>query len=226
MTPPGGDYVGEVTVAIGTAVRGAAVRYTLDSTDPLSAGQPYTAPLRLGAGTVVKAAAGAPGKTFATIPTGEQTYRILAARAPDTPPNVQPGLTYAYAGGGVKTIAEMGALKVLKTGTSPSFDISPWTSGDNWGVTFTGYIRVPTDGVYTFYTTSDDGSCLFIGNARVADNDRRHPPQMASGQIALRAGLHPIRLAYFEVTACKLLKVEYSGPNIPRQFIPNDVLFH
>ncbi len=226
MTPPGGDYVGEVTVTLSTAVRGAAVRYTLDSNDPLAAGQAYSAPLRLGAGTIVKAAAGAPGKTFATIPAREATYRILAARAADAPASTAPGLTFAYASGGVKSVAELAALKTSRTGTCANFDISPWTGADNWGVTFAGYIRVPADGVYTFYTTSDDGSCLFIGNARVADNDRRHPPQMASGQIALRAGLHAIRVAYFELIGCKLLKVEYSGPGVPRQFIPNDVLFH
>ncbi|MCE5327414.1 MAG: PQQ-binding-like beta-propeller repeat protein [Planctomycetaceae bacterium] len=226
MTPPGGDYAGEVTVALSTAVRGAALRYTIDSNDPLAAGQAYTTPLRLAAGTIIKAAAGAPGKTFATIPTREETYRILAARAADAPANPQPGLNFAYASGAAKTVAEMAALKATRTGTCPNFDISPWTGADNWCVTFSGYIRVPADGVYTFYTTSDDGSCLFIGNARVADNDRRHPPQMASGQIALRAGLHAIRVAYFELTACKLLKVEYSGPNIPRQLIPNEVLFH
>jgi signal transduction histidine kinase len=28
---------------------------------------------------------------------------------------------------------------------------------------FTGFLEVPADGLYTFYTTSDDGSCLFAG---------------------------------------------------------------
>jgi len=97
----------------------------------------------------------------------------------------------------------------------------------NWfAVTFTGYIEVPFTGLYTFYLTSDDGSKLFIGAKEVVNNDGRHPAQRASGDIKLAAGLHPIKVGYFDVDGDEMLKVEMEGPGVERQEIPASVLFH
>jgi S1-C subfamily serine protease len=43
-----------------------------------------------------------------------------------------------------------------------------------FGLRFTGYIRVPTNGLYTIYTTSDDGSMLRLDGAMIVDNDGLH----------------------------------------------------
>jgi len=47
-------------------------------------------------------------------------------------------------------------------------------------------------------TKSDDGSVLMIGDRRVVDNDGSHASVMATGRVALEAGLHPYTLLYFE----------------------------
>lgn len=51
---------------------------------------------------------------------------------------------------------------------------------------FTGLMDVPIDGEYTFYTTSDEGSKLYIGNTEVVNNDGVHSPQERSGKIGLK----------------------------------------
>jgi len=50
-------------------------------------------------------------------------------------------------------------------------------------VNFSGFIDVPADGQYTFYTSSDDGSKLYIDNQLVVNNDGEHSLRERSGQL-------------------------------------------
>ena len=139
---------------------------------------------------------------------------------------LRPGLIFAYAEGRGRSLADAARFEVLKIGISKTFDITPWASKNWFAVTFTGYIDVPFTGVHTFYLTSDDGSKLSIGAKEVVNNDGRHPAQRASGDIKLAAGLHPIKVSYFDVDGDEMLKVELEGPGVERQEIPASVLFH
>ena len=48
---------------------------------------------------------------------------------------------------------------------------------DNFYVVWTGKIRIPADGSYTFFLESDDGSRCFIDGAQVVDNGGLHEMQ-------------------------------------------------
>lgn len=74
----------------------------------------------------------------------------------------------------------------------------PREAKDNIGLVITGYISVPEDGVYTFGLYSDDGSQLFVDNMMVVDSDGMHDAIEVEGKHAMRRGLHPIRVAYFD----------------------------
>jgi hypothetical protein len=87
-------------------------------------------------------------------------------------------------------------------------------------------MRLPKAGVYTFYTASDDGSRLHIGDTLVVDNDELHGIVEKSEQIALAAGLHSITVTYFNCTGGRELKVLYQGPGIDKQSIPASLLWH
>lgn len=66
------------------------------------------------------------------------------------------------------------------------------------GLIFDGYIDIPSDGIYSFYTYSDDGSTLSIAGQIVVNNDGPHSRCERSGQIALRRGIHAFSLRYFD----------------------------
>ncbi len=51
----------------------------------------------------------------------------------------------------------------IKTGTVTNFDLTVMAHPEHVAIQFTGYLEVPRDGLYTFYTKSDDGSQLFVG---------------------------------------------------------------
>ena len=91
----------------------------------------------------------------------------------------------------------------------------------------TGYVRVPRDGVYTFFTESRDASALFIGPTLVVDNDDRRLGMVErSGRIALKRGCHPIRVRYCRTTGEYGLLVRWSGPGLSKAVIPADALAH
>ncbi|WP_254448835.1 NPCBM/NEW2 domain-containing protein [Spirosoma rhododendri] len=95
----------------------------------------------------------------------------------------------------------------------------------NYGLRFTGYINVPTDGTYTFYTTSDDGTKLYIGSTEVVSNDGVHGDQEQSGSIGLKAGKHAFTVVYFQGVGGQSLSASYSGPNLGKQAIPASAFY-
>jgi hypothetical protein len=123
----------------------------------------------------------------------------VAAGAP-----AQNGLQYRlYAGGDWTRLPNFDAVQPLKTGTTSAFDLAMAAGMEKFGVRFTGFIEVPRDGIYTFATLVNDGANLYVGNRLVVDNDGVHDgeknePWQKRGNIALKAGKHPIRVDYFE----------------------------
>ncbi|MDX2145997.1 MAG: PA14 domain-containing protein [Planctomycetota bacterium] len=85
---------------------------------------------------------------------------------------------------------------------------------------FTGYFNAPADGLYQFFTASDDGSQLFIGDRLVVDNQGLHGTVERSGFAALRAGLHAIRIDFFQGGGPGSLTALVEGPALNKQVIP------
>ncbi len=62
-----------------------------------------------------------------------------------------------------EVLTDFSQQPAVKSGTTTNFDLSVMVRPEHVGLQFTGYLEVPRDGLYTFYTTSDDGSELFVG---------------------------------------------------------------
>lgn len=97
---------------------------------------------------------------------------------------------------------------------------------DTFFVRWSGILRVPADGLYTFYTDSDDGSRLYLDNVLVVDNGGLHAMEERSGVIRLRAGDHEIRIDFFENGGDAGCKVSWEGPGKSKEIIPAGALFH
>jgi hypothetical protein len=104
--------------------------------------------------------------------------------------------------------------------------LQPRKAQDYYGFEYTGYIKIPVKGVYTFYTNSDDGSRLNIDNKLVVDNDMTHAMVEKQGLIALSEGYHHICVTFFEKDGGDDLIVSYKGPGIEKAIIPGSILFH
>ncbi|WP_420124884.1 OmpA family protein [Longimicrobium sp.] len=67
-----------------------------------------------------------------------------------------------------------------------------------FAIDYQGRIMLPQAGTYAFRLTSDDGAKLFIDGELVIDNDGIHGPGAIDGEAELAAGLHDVRVQYFQ----------------------------
>ncbi|MBK6266512.1 fibronectin type III domain-containing protein [Marivirga sp. S37H4] len=140
---------------------------------------------------------------------------------------INTGLSYAYYHHSnftsVNQIESSGTL--IRTGNVNNFDISIRDQDDRFAFIFQGYVLIPADGNYTFYTSSDDGSRLFINNNEIVNNDGTHGCQERNGTVNLTEGFAQIRVLMFENAGGECLQVRWNGPGLSKQLIPDGVLF-
>jgi glucose/arabinose dehydrogenase len=148
----------------------------------------------------------------------EKTSSLL--RAPENPSNITQGLEYAYYEGWWYWLPDFSTLVPVKKGSLSDVSVEPRMLADQYGFQFKGYIDIPEDGIYTFYTTSDDGSRLYIGSTLVVDNDSLHPIRERSRSIGLMRGRHAITISYFEFKGTEALAVSYASANMAKTRIP------
>ena len=146
-------------------------------------------------------------------------------REPDNPITTLSGVQYEYFNGTYDYLPNFDALTSAKSGSLANFSLSPATNSLNYAFRYKGYIDIPSDGYYNFYTNSDDGSRLYIGDNLVVDNDGLHATVENYGSIGLKKGKHAITELFFQKTGGAVLETSYSGPGITKQLIPNSVLY-
>ena len=106
-----------------------------------------------------------------------------------------------------------------------TFDWRVGKRNETISLRFEGVIKIPTDGRYKFYTTSDDCSRLYLNGKMVVNNGGTHGMEEKSGVVDLKAGLAPVVVTFSQGGGGVGLKVEWEGPEIPRAEIPKGVLF-
>lgn len=67
---------------------------------------------------------------------------------------------------------------------------------EDYSIVWAGVLFAPTDGEYSFYTRSDDGTELTINQQRVIEHLGQHEFQEHSGQILLKKGFHDLTIRY------------------------------
>ena len=80
------------------------------------------------------------------------------------------GLEYRCYEGHWDRVPDFQRLPVVQRGTAANFDLRVRTRDEEVGLQFIGYVEVPRDGLYTFWTKSDDGSRLFVGESSLRLN--------------------------------------------------------
>lgn len=111
--------------------------------------------------------------------------------------------------------------------TDTKFSPPAGSYGSYLNAKWVGYVRADYTETYTFYTTSDDGSRLYVNNKLVVDNWGSHGPIEKSGTIALALGeWYPIEIDYFQGGGGGSISASWSSPSTPKALIPLDHLKH
>ena len=98
---------------------------------------------------------------------------------------------------------------------------------ENYGLVFEGYFQALYAGEYSFYTASDDGSELFINGERVVTNLGMHGKiRRESEAVTLKAGMHAIRITFFEQSGGEELEAGWRGPKSDWSQFKADDLWH
>jgi alpha-N-arabinofuranosidase len=140
--------------------------------------------------------------------------------------NPRPGIIYDYYEGSWSALPLFDSLVAQRTETIGQIVIPEKNSGENFALRFTGYIKIPKDGIYTFFTNSDDGTLLSIDRSPIVDNDGQHAPQEESGTAVLKTGFHELQVKFFQGLGGKTLDVSIEGPDMVKQIIPKGMLYH
>lgn len=130
---------------------------------------------------------------------------------------VKSNINVAYYEGSWKKLPDFNSLKPTSTGSAPNLNPVVGPRKNDFGVVFTGFWEVAKKGDYKFRLGSDDGSRLLIDEKEVILNDGIHPTTFKNGSIKLDAGVHDVRIEYFEGGGEEQLKLEVSGPGLPNQ---------
>ena len=136
--------------------------------------------------------------------------------------SLKPGLNWAYYEGRWRRLPDWSKLTPVKSGNSLTPELPAGHRPENFGVVYDGYIRIPEAGAYTFFTTSDDGSTVMIDDILITDNDGAHGESEEPGYVRLGAGLHKIRLQYYNGAVDYVFRVAVEGPGLKKQDVPED----
>jgi hypothetical protein len=139
------------------------------------------------------------------------------------------GLYGQYFSGDWRSTISTGNIGTLPLSAPTLYtSISYGSRGDTYGFIAIGYFIPPTSGTYTFYTSSDDGSGVWIGDIASAESGRNTSNAVVnnglgagqgdtkrSGTVVLTGGqAYAIRIVHEEGSGGDNLTFSWSGPGI------------
>ena len=211
-------------VSLSSVTDGAVIYYTIDGTAPTEMSKKYEKPFTVAATTVIKAMAVRDGVINSDmLQTTVKAYALIKAV---TTGKLTAGLKYNYYENESMSIKKIGQLQPVKSGIVNDFNIDNKNRKDKYGFVFDGFIKINKTGMYDFYTSSDDGSILFIGDQLIVDNDGNHGMEEKSDKAFLEKGLHKIKVVYYDAGGDNGLGVSYNLNGENKIPVPANILFH
>jgi hypothetical protein len=202
------------------------IHYTTDGSVPSKISALYTTAIPIKKTTVIKARIFWPDGSFSKI--SEQKIEKAKLRKAKKADGLVGGIGYQYfenPGKRWEVIPDWKSLKPVNSGVTVVPGIELKKRENDYGFVYEGFIKVETDGIYSFFLESDDGSKLIIDGVTVVENDGVHGMTEKKGEIALAKGLHQIGLGYFQGAGGSGLAFRVSGPGLKKQDLPAQMLF-
>jgi hexosaminidase len=195
------------TVSFAKLHKDLKITYTLDGTTPTKDSTELTKSVTIDHNCIFTAQGFYPnGRKTNIVKSSFEKAHYKSSKS--NPKHLIAGLKATIHRGSFKSVKAMNeknccAKKIAKKISLRSLGLS----GDGFGLILTGYILIPKDSVYTFALKSDDGSSLSIDGELIVDHDGPHGASLKDGQIALKKGLFPIKISYFELAGDETLEL-------------------
>ena len=217
-------FIDQLLVKLKSKNEKYTIRYTLDGTEPHGDSPEYPQ-----TDVVIDATSKVTVRFFngekAVSGAASREFRLIKPIPAKPLSRLRQGVRYAYYEGEWDRLPEFSKLKAKKKGVG-ELNLEDRDRDEYYGFRFIGYIEIPEDGVYHFYTVSDDGSRLSIDSQLVVDNDGLRGRQEREGQMALQKGYHSIEVTYFERTGGSDLELKWGRDGVKKVAIPMSVLYY
>jgi len=230
ISAPHSLFTSSLNVTISNVRQKGEIHYTLDGRAPGKDSPVYSRPLTIHESTLVRACT--VFEDGGSSAASEDQFEKITLTPAVPVRDLQPGLSYAYYeldDENIEALPDFDSLQQKTGGMTRTFSLDIARREEFFALRFNGYIRIPADGIYTFYLNSDDGSRLFIDGRPVVDNDGNHGLIEKSGEAGLAAGMHALELRFFQGRGAgsggKGLRVSLRGPGIEKQPLPAELLF-
>ncbi len=217
------------TITLGCETENTKIYFTTDGSEPNEKSTPYTKPFQIHKTTEIKFYALKEGFLTSTVVSAkiEKLEQVAIGHFKNYEGgNFKPGLQYKYYEEDILYVDKLDQFKPKKTGITPNFSIAERENDGLFGFNYSGYIKIPKDGVYTFFLSSNDGGVLYFDGKRFIDKDGPGTATPSSRMVTLKAGIYKIGEKYFQMGGGFSNAVSWKGPDIIKEVIPASVLFH
>ena len=204
-------FIKRTTVELTTIVPGADISYSLDGHAADAKWLPYNGPVPIKRTSHLRCRATWPDGHKSHI----QDYHFTKTKPvrSKVPKGAPPGVSIKMYEGAMEAIPDFSALTPVGHWTGNSIDLSKVEKEQHYALLFETFVEIPVTGVYTFHVASDDGSRLHVANQLLIDNDGVHGMRPMDQSMALKAGKHPLRLAFFQNEGGEGLEFWVKGPD-------------
>ena len=204
----------------------ARITYTLDGSMPSNSnGEFYRHPIKVSNTTMLRAVA-QKNKTPSSKIISQYIGSDIFQKALKLDKELRNGLEIEQYKGKVKSTLEISELPKINIGEVSKVHIPIKDLGTNMGFIFNGFIKIPKDGKYTFYLSSNDGSRLYLDDNLAINNDGAHGTKEESVQLSLKVGFHKLSVSYFQLGGKSNLKMSWSGNGFRKTEMPPIIYFH
>ncbi len=152
----------------------------------------------------------------------EAEFRESMANGPAAVADDLADAEYKYYRDTWDAIPDFDALKPETVGRFEKglFDWRVTTREQSYGFVFTGQLKVPSDGKYTFILDSDDGAKIVLDGHEVVRYDGIHAVGVPKTvEVELKAGRTPIRIDYFQRNGGRGLSLQWKGADFGPRYL-------
>lgn len=213
-----------ITISADTGTR---ITYLFNEMDPNVSSKIYTQPFQIDRTTIIHVTASYPPERNALMSAvTTQEVKVYEWKKAQNLSQPKQGIHFKYFEPSGKINLNSVAGTPAATGIADLISNKNKKRTDKFAFEFTGYIKIEKDGIYTFFTSSDDGSMLYIDDEEIVNNDGDHGNVEKNGKAALKKGFHKIKVLYFDSGGGNSLKVSMEKEGGVKMEIPKELLFH
>ena len=207
---------GKAKISIESVTEGATIYYTLDGSIPSEKSSIYSGHMSLESDATLRAMA---------IKDGYLPSYIKSENVKFADPEIN-GLNYTVYEGEWDERPDIRKIKPVSSGRQYDFNVNRIKKREDYvAIIFKGFIQINYSGIYTFYSSANDGSWFYVDNKLVVENTGDNNSGKESGEIRLEKGKYPLKVIYYENGGTEALDVFMEGPGIEKQTIPVSLLF-